>query len=121
MARSRGRRRKKNNFKRINKVCAEISAQFTHRDVVPYEDMYSLIVTKYGGEPPSIPNVLRLCVRHDRTSPPILRDGETFSSFVEKIQRTQSANTAELFAKWRVRIDGRIQEFNKVSDLSKKN
>ena len=119
MVRTRGRRKK--NYKKINQVCAEIAEQFTHADVVSFEEMYSLIVSKYGGEPPSIPNVLRLCVRHDTTRPPLLKEGATFSSFVEEIQKSQTSND-EFYAKWRVKNkQGKIIELTKATDLSKKN
>ena len=116
-----GKRRQKRND-RIDSICSEIAEQFTHRDVVEYEDMYELLKSKYGGDPPALPNVLRLLVRHDPTAPPVVPEGGTFSAFIDALTAEQPTGEEKFYAKWRVRDkNGTIITTTKASDLTKKN
>lgn len=115
--------KKRNNNRRnehLKRVCEEVAEMYTHRDVASYDEIYAVLRAKYGGELPSTPNILRLCVRHDRTPPPVLRKGEKFSDFLNKVIQRQEERDAQFHGKWKIRNpDGSIRTV-KGRDLSKK-
>lgn len=108
------------NHNRILSVCNEIAEQFTHRDEVRYDDMMDLIRERYGSEPPSIPEVLRLCVRHDRTPPPVVRSG-LFWEFLQEVLDSQVSTKTTFFSKWLVPHEktGELEEW-KTNEFTKK-
>ncbi len=105
--------------KNINKICAEVASSFTHADNVSYETMYNLLKQKYGGELPATPNVLRLCVRHDKTNPPYSAKHMTFSEFLKDVIGRQEKDSEEFHGKWKLMIDGKKTTV-KSNDLTRK-
>jgi hypothetical protein len=114
------KRASKNKKQLMHRICGELAEQYSHRDNVPYETMYNMIKRKYGQDPPATASVLRLCARLDRTKPPVLQRGGSFSDFLRLVIERQKPDNHAFSCTWRARNRGSKIKVETVSDLTMK-